>query len=115
VVESGSGSKGLRTALQNEPLPPVDRHLRSAKEILGYKILATDERVGPVKDLLVDDADWVVRHGMVDAGPNGSGRPRLIPTEVVKRVGWTDRTVQVMLTREQVTERPEYDRPLPGD
>jgi hypothetical protein len=114
TIEPGPRSKGLRTTPQNDPKEPVDRHLRSAKEILGYQILATDERVGPVEDLLIDDTDWVIRYLLVKADQSASGQPVLVSTELVRRVGWTDDTVQVLLTREQVQGRPEYVPHSPG-
>jgi len=35
--------------------PPGDAHLRSAKDVTGYHIEATDGAIGHVKDFLVDD------------------------------------------------------------
>jgi len=39
-----------------------DQHLRSARELRGYHIQGSDDSIGHVEDLLVDDESWQVRH-----------------------------------------------------
>jgi len=45
---------------------PEEPHLRSSKEIAGYRIHAQDGEIGHVEDLVVDDEEWVVRYAEVD-------------------------------------------------
>ncbi|MGQ9572217.1 MAG: hypothetical protein ACUVV3_03390 [Dehalococcoidia bacterium] len=40
--------------------------LRSAKEVIGYRLLATDDEIGTVKDFLFDDQLWTVRYLFAD-------------------------------------------------
>ncbi|MEP7303296.1 MAG: PRC-barrel domain-containing protein [Caldimonas sp.] len=52
--------------------------LRSAKDLEGFAVGATDGVIGHVKDLNFDDEAWVVRYLVVDAGGWLSSRKVLI-------------------------------------
>ena len=61
----GPGREGPRgrTAPQEE-----SNHLRSLKEIKGYRIHARDGEIGHVDDFILDDDTWALRHVVVDTG-----------------------------------------------
>jgi hypothetical protein len=109
------GSKEIHTISRNAPRGPLDRHLHSVQDILGYDVQATDGRIGHMDDLFVDDRDWIIRYVLVDARDWLPGRRVLISTGRVARVGWTDNHIQVDLTREKVENSPEYDPEAPLD
>ncbi|HWQ54326.1 MAG TPA: PRC-barrel domain-containing protein [Bryobacteraceae bacterium] len=90
-----------------------DPHLRSAKELSGYNINATDGGIGSVQDLILDDEDWLVRYVLVNTKPWWPGGHVLVDVGRVQKVSWTDRTVSVDLTREQVRHSPPYDASRP--
>jgi hypothetical protein len=48
--------------------PRGDPHLRSAKEITGYRVRGTDDDIGTVSKLLVDQEGWMIRYLVVDTG-----------------------------------------------
>jgi uncharacterized protein YrrD len=114
-IVPGGESKGMHTIPGNAPRGPVDRHLYSAQDILGYDVLATDGRIGHVEDLFVDESGWIIRYVLVDAREWLPGRRVLVSTDWVARVGWTDNHIQVDLTRDQVENSPEYDLESPLD
>lgn len=88
--------------------------LCSAKELKNFAIVARDGEIGKVKDLLFDDALWVVRHLVVDTGGWLTGRTVLVSPHAVQRVDLDGRRVEVALARKQVEEAPgiESDRPV---
>jgi hypothetical protein len=43
-------------------------HLRSANEVQGYAIQAEDGDIGHVKDFLVRQPSWEIRHLVIDTG-----------------------------------------------
>jgi hypothetical protein len=91
-----------------------DPHLRSAAEVSGYSIDATDGSIGDVQDLIVDDEDWRISYVLVDTKPWWPGGHVLVDTGKVRSVSWTDRAVFVNLTREQVRHSPPpYDESHP--
>ena len=103
-----------------EPPPPMpieepgDAHLRSASDVTGYYIEATDGDIGHVQDFLVDDRAWAIRYLIVDTRNWLPGKQMIISPEWVSRVSWSDSRVYVDLTRASVKAAPEYEsaRPL---
>ena len=91
-----------------------DPHLRSAREVAGYHIQASDGSIGHVEDFIVDDATWDLCYLVVDTGNWLPGRKVLIsPQWVVEPISWIESTVNVVLTREQVKESPVFDPTAP--
>jgi sporulation protein YlmC with PRC-barrel domain len=100
-------------AIPEEPPPgeaPADPHLRSAQEVFGYAIRATDGDLGHVDDLLIEDVSWAVRYLVVDTSNWWFGRHVLIAPEWIADINWPRRHVAVDLTRQSVKEAPPYDR-----
>jgi hypothetical protein len=85
-----------------------DPHLRSAREVTGYHIRGTDDSVGSVADLLIDEEGWAIRYLVIDTGTWLSGRKVLIAPPWVSEVSWATQEVQVTLTRAEIEASPEY-------
>jgi sporulation protein YlmC with PRC-barrel domain len=89
----------------NEPGPePIetdlaDRHLRSAREVIGYRVLAKDGEIGQVEDVLVDETDWTIRYILVDTRSWLPVRKVLVEYGWIERVGWTDEIVRTNLSQ----------------
>jgi uncharacterized protein YrrD len=86
-----------------------DPTLRSARDVMGYYIEATDGDIGHVEDFLLDDREWAVRYMIIDTRNWWPGRQVLISPAWIDRVSWPDSRVYVDLTREGVKTAPEYD------
>lgn len=88
--------------------------LRSAKEVIGYRLLATDDDIGQVKDFLFDDQLWTVRYLVVDTGGWLSEWLVLIAPVSLGQPHWQSRLFPVVLTKEQIENSPgiETDRPF---
>ena len=66
-----------------------ETHLRSAKEVMGYYIEATDGDIGHVEDFVVDDDTWEIRYMVVDTKNWWPGKKVLVAPEWIERVSWS--------------------------
>jgi PRC-barrel domain len=89
-----------------------ETHLRSAKEVMGYYIEATDGDIGHVEDFVVDDDTWEIRYMVVDTKNWWPGKKVLVAPEWIERVSWSDSRVYVDLSREAIKSGPEFDADL---
>lgn len=107
-VEADRGAVAVETA-------QGDSHLRSTKEVRGYRIHAVDGEIGRVDDFLVGDDEWVIRYLVVDVGGWLSGRSVLISPDWVRDIGWDEREVWVDVAKAQIEDSPAYDPADPID
>ena len=88
--------------------------LRTARQLKGASLVATDGDVGSVQDLYFDDTTWTIRYLVVDAGTWLSGRRVLISPRSVAST--TDpHSVTVALRKSQVEGAPSIDTDMPVD
>jgi len=103
--------------LQNrdEPHPHVaasedcDPHLRSVVEVMGYHIHAIDGEIGHVQDFMLDSDDWSLHYFIVDTSNWWFGKRVLIAPQAATRIDWSDRQVQLDISREKVKSSPPWD------
>ena len=88
--------------------------LRSIKSFEGYKVRATDDDVGSVRDFYFDDERWGIRYLVVDTGAFFSGRRVLVSPISFRNADWSTRQFHLALTREKVKNSPgiELDKPV---
>ncbi len=79
--------------------------LRSMNDLENYAIRATDGIIGHVKDCYFDDTMWVIRYFVVGTGSWFSSRNVLISPIAIERSDWAERTLTVLITKEQVRNR----------
>ena len=82
----------------------VDSHLRSAREIKGYLVEATDGTVGEVSDFLIDGRTWMIGDIVVECGHWYSGKSVVVSTAKVSRIDYDRFTVHVDSTRQAFTD-----------
>jgi len=90
-----------------------DPHLRSARDVMGYYIHATDGDLGHVEDFLIEDATWAIRYIIVDTRNWLPGRKVLISPDWITHVSWEDSKVSVDLSRRHIEDAPEFDPSMP--
>ena len=88
-------------------------HLRSASEVMGYAIEASDGDIGHVEDFMLDDETWQIEFLVVDTRNWLPGRKVLVPINRLSRIRWADRSVRVDMTREAIESSPEFDPSMP--
>jgi hypothetical protein len=87
----------------------ADHHLRSASEVTGYHVRATDEAVGHIEEFLLDDSAWAIRYAVIDTAKWWVGRHIIVRPQWIKNVEWSDSTVTLDVDRATVEASPEYD------
>src|SRR6266511_3801966 len=79
--------------------------LRTAGELKGVTIQATDGDIGSVQDLYFDDHSWTVRYLVVDTGTWLPGRQVLISPFAFRAVSGASR-LQTTLMKDQIENSP---------
>jgi len=83
-------------------------HMRSAQEVIGYHIHATDGEIGHIEDFIIDDKAWAIRYLIVDTRNWWPGKRVLISPRLIERVSWEEAQAFVNLRRETIEASPEY-------
>jgi len=86
-----------------------DPHLRSAREVFGYHVQATDGEIGHVDDFLFDDAVWKLRFAVIDTQNWWPGKKVLVATEWFDHIAWDEMKFHVKTTRDWVKGCPEFN------
>jgi hypothetical protein len=83
--------------------------LRSARELLGCRVEATDGEAGELDDVAIDEQLWSIPHVLIDAHRWWPGGRALVDTAAVDGIDWGDNVVRLRLTRDQVRHAPAAD------
>ena len=81
--------------------------LLSTKEILGFKIQATNGDIGEVADFLVDD-QFKLRYLVIDTGGWLSGKQVMLSTAWISSVDVEKQTVVMNIDKKRIEEGPDY-------
>jgi stress response protein YsnF len=105
-----AGMLGRPYALPNPPqvTEEGDAHLRAVHVVEGYQIVSKDDEFGHVDDFIFDDKSWTIRYLVVDMLRIWHGKKVVISPEWVDGISWSDRTITIGLTKEQIRNSPEY-------
>ncbi len=85
-----------------------DPDLRSTREVLGYRIEASDGEIGHVDGFLADDEEWIIRYAIVDTRNWLPGRKVILSTRWLDAIVWGDSKMRVNLTRDEIRRSPEW-------
>jgi hypothetical protein len=96
---------------EREDLPQAtpEPHLRSASEVTGYHIHATDGEIGHLSDILVEEADWSLRYLVVDTSNWWMGKKVLISPRLAKDIAWSEHLIYLGVDRDKIKSSPAYD------
>jgi hypothetical protein len=84
----------------------ADAHLRSAADLHGYLVKGSDDEIGQLGDLLMDERSWTIQELVIKTGHWLSGREVPIPTSAVERISFEESTVFVNMTQADVENVP---------
>lgn len=105
------------SAPEGEEIPvqdPEGTHLRSLREVSGYRITARGgEDAGRVADFIVDDRTWTLRLVVVDTSRLPFSRRVLLAVEWIEAVDWVDQRVRVDLPAQRIEDAPGFDPRAP--
>ncbi|MBK8595073.1 MAG: PRC-barrel domain-containing protein [Holophagales bacterium] len=110
---SGLAEDADAEASATPPAKPGDVHLRSSRDVRGYRIQGSDGPIGHVEDFIVDDGTWQVRYLVVDTSDWWFGRRVLVAPDWATRISWAGGTVTLDLSREEIRTSPEWDPAAP--
>ena len=79
-----------------------DPNLRSANEILTYNLRTSDDDIGRMDDLVIEDANWFVRFVILSAGSRVEDQKLLVSTRWIGSVSWANKEVLVPHSREMI-------------
>ncbi len=85
-----------------------DPNLRSAQDVTGYHVQATDGAIGHVDDFLIDDKTWAIRYLVIDTRNWWPGKKVLVSPQWIERVSWMESKVFVNLLRDDIKRSPGY-------
>ena len=88
--------------------------LSDVRAMLGYSVRATDDALGKVDDLLINDETWRLRYLVVDTRRWLPSRQVLLAPASLGSPDHTEHEVPVNLTKQQVQDSPpvEADKPV---
>ncbi len=112
VFPAGLGAAPVSSTLA-DAREAGDPNLRSAREVEGYHIEATDGEVGHVENFILDVGSWAIGYVVVDTGKWLPGRKVLVAPGWAEGIDWPGRLLWVNLDREAVKNSPPYDPGIP--
>lgn len=87
--------------------------LRSARDLFGTKLEASDGDIGDVQDFLFDDHTWTVRYMAAHTGNWLTGRLVLIAPQALGHADWEAKSFPVNLTKQQIEDSPPISSDMP--
>ena len=91
--------------------PNYREELFDGDDVKGLEVYAngTDDKIGTIKDVLVDDVNGRFRYFVVDTGFWVFGKKVLLPVGRTRVDDRAERIYAMGLTKEQVENSPEFD------
>lgn len=93
--------------------PPADPHLRSANDVRGHRIHATDGEIGHAVDFLIDDRTWDIRYLVVDTQNWLPGKKVVVSPWWITEVKWLESEIIIDLAKNTIKSSPHYDPETP--
>lgn len=90
-----------------------DAHLRSTREVIGYRVYGQNEIVGHVDDFIVDTGIWRIKYAVINTKKNISGKKVLIGIRWVKEIRWEGSAFVVDIPEDVINSSPEFDPSQP--
>ncbi|ADQ13953.1 PRC-barrel domain-containing protein [Halanaerobium hydrogeniformans] len=86
----------------------LDSNLRSLNEISGYEIQAVDKSFAKVKDLFVDEEDWLIRYLLIDTRKILPAKKVIIAPEWIRHISWDRKQVFIKKSKKEIKNAPKY-------
>ncbi len=100
-----SGSAGAELEASRVAAPRRGRrdpHLRSMAAVIGHRVHLTDDIIGHVEELLVEDSDWDIRFLRIDTCKWRPGEQVLLAPRSIREINWPRRLVRFDLYRGEI-------------
>ncbi len=101
-----------QVAAVDEQLKEMDPHLRSARKVRGYRVMAREKIAGGVADFILDDTVWGIPYVVVRCRGGVFGKRVLLPTSRITAITWDRREIVTDLTIIELREGEEANSGL---
>lgn len=82
------------------------------RELLGYRIHATDGEAGSIEDFIIEDTLWGVHHAIIALHPPPV-RSILLPPESIRSISWRSKAAWMNLSHKELENCPAFDPATP--
>lgn len=96
-----AGSLSSAPAVDEEFAPDTDlesddeSHLRSTREVAGYRVCAPEDEVGVITDFVIEDTTWAIRYLRIETAEDIGGGTLFISPYWVREISWIERKVSI--------------------
>ncbi|MCB1096703.1 MAG: PRC-barrel domain-containing protein [Verrucomicrobiae bacterium] len=90
-----------------------ESHVRSASEVIGYHIVATDGEIGHVEDMILDTSMWRIRYLIIDTRNWLPGKKVLVDIDWLRGFDWATNTADIAMAKDQIKDAPAFDPKFP--
>ena len=87
--------------------------LHAVSKLIGFRIFARDEEMGPVSDCYFESTHWELRYFVVDISEAGGNRKVLISLSAVENIDWTIKRITIREEKQKILESPDFPENLP--
>jgi hypothetical protein len=87
--------------------------LRSLKSLIGFRLAATDDKIGKVRDFYFDDKVWTIRYLVAATGKWLPGKKVLLSPVALENPQWESKEFPIHLTKKQIESSPEILEDMP--
>lgn len=91
------------------PLVDGGPRLHSVAALKGYHVHALDGDIGHVENVLADDENWEIRYLIIATRNWWPGKVVQLAPYAVKDIDWSDRRINMNVSRDQVRSAPAWD------
>ncbi|MFC1493182.1 PRC-barrel domain-containing protein [candidate division KSB1 bacterium] len=84
-------------------------HLRSIKEVIGYKAQAENGYAGKIHDFIIDRDSWTIKFIIIRTGKCFFGKNVIVSPSWINSIKWFGQSVYLGLLSRSIHNSPEYD------
>ena len=89
-------------------------HLHSLEEVLGYRLFAGGDDLGPLLDLIVDEHTWKIHCLEVDASSWLLAGRAWVRSDCIQQVRGARKQITLTIRRDAILDGPQPDLQMPG-
>jgi hypothetical protein len=89
-------------------------HLRSYKEVMGYRMHAEDDSFGEVEDFLMSEDTFQIGYLVVDTVRNFPSKSVVISPGWIDEINWADKEFRTFLSKDAIQRAPQHWQDVEG-
>jgi len=86
----------------------AQQHMHSAKQVMGYRLQANNELLGPISDFILDDDTWEIRYLVTSTSQWHPKRRYLVDTSTIDYLDWSRQTAVTELMKVEIESSEEF-------